>query len=84
MCHGRATGGCFRASPWEVRFTDTNGIATEFRTANFKDDPATHTIRTMDCLDCHNRPAHHFRAPNDAVDLAMAAGRIDPAIPLVK
>jgi hypothetical protein len=38
----------------------------------------------MDCLDCHNRPAHHFRAPNDAVDLALAAGRIDPAMPLVK
>ena len=69
--------------PW-VRVTATNGVVTEFRTDNFKADPATHTIRTMDCLDCHNRPAHHFRAPNDAVDLAMAAGRIDPAIPLVK
>ena len=69
--------------PW-VRLTDTNGVATEFRTASFKEDPATHTIRTMDCLDCHNRPAHHFRAPNDAVDLALAAGRIDAAIPLVK
>jgi nitrate/TMAO reductase-like tetraheme cytochrome c subunit len=69
--------------PW-VRLTDTNGVVTEFRTANFKDDPAVHTIRTMDCLDCHNRPAHHFRAPNDAVDLDMAAGRIDRSIPLVK
>ena len=69
--------------PW-VRLTDTNGVATEFRTADFKDDPATHTIRTMDCLDCHNRPAHHFRTPNDAVDISLAAGRIDPAMPLVK
>jgi nitrate/TMAO reductase-like tetraheme cytochrome c subunit len=70
--------------PW-VRLTDTNGVTTEFRTASFKDVPATqHTIRTMDCLDCHNRPAHHFRAPNDAVDLAMEAGRIDRSIPLVK
>src|ERR1051325_1944224 len=69
--------------PW-VRLTDTNGVATVFQTDKFKGDPAAHTIRTMDCLDCHNRPAHHFRAPNDAVDLAMAAGRIDPRIPLVK
>jgi hypothetical protein len=35
-------------------------------------------------MDCHNRPAHHFRSPNDAVDLAMAAGRIDPALPWIK
>jgi nitrate/TMAO reductase-like tetraheme cytochrome c subunit len=46
--------------PW-VRFTSTNGIATEYRTADFKDDPAKHDIRRMDCLDCHNRPAHQFR-----------------------
>ena len=69
--------------PW-VRFTDPQGKVTEYRTAEFKDDPAKHTIRTMDCLDCHNRPAHRFRSPNDAVDAAMAAGKIDPALPWVK
>ncbi len=69
--------------PW-VRFTDAQGKTTEFRTADFKDDVAAHTIRTMDCMDCHNRPAHHFRPPNDAVDLAMTVGRIDPAIPWIK
>ena len=69
--------------PW-VRFTDPQGKVTEYRTADFKDDPAKHTIRTMDCLDCHNRPAHQFRSPNDAVDRAMAAGKIDPALPWVK
>ena len=72
-----------QAIPW-IRLTDTNGVVTEFRTADFKDDPTRHTIHTMDCLDCHNRPAHHFRPPNDAVDLAMAAGRIDPSLPWVK
>jgi nitrate/TMAO reductase-like tetraheme cytochrome c subunit len=69
--------------PW-VRFTDPKGKITEYRTADFKDDPARHTIRTMDCLDCHNRPAHRFRSPNDAVDHAMATGKIDPALPWVK
>jgi hypothetical protein len=69
--------------PW-VRFTDPNGKVTEYRGADFKDDPANHTIRTMDCLDCHNRPAHQFRSPNDAVDRALAAAKIDPALPWVK
>ena len=69
--------------PW-VRLTGTNGVVTEYRAANFKGDTRGYTIRTMDCMDCHNRPAHHFRSPNASVDLAMAAGRIDPVLPLVK
>ena len=69
--------------PW-VRFTDPKGKVTEYRTDDFKDDPAKHEVRTMDCLDCHNRPAHRFSSPNDAVDRAMAAGKIDPALPWVK
>ena len=69
--------------PW-VRFTDPSGKVTEYRAADFKDDPAQHTVRTMDCLDCHNRPAHQFRSPNDAVDRALAAGKIDPSLPWVK
>jgi nitrate/TMAO reductase-like tetraheme cytochrome c subunit len=69
--------------PW-VRFINANGVATEYRTADFKDDPARHKIRIMDCMDCHNRPAHHFLAPNDAVDRALEAGRIDRTLPWVK
>jgi hypothetical protein len=38
----------------------------------------------MDCIDCHNRPAHRFRAPDDAVDLALTVGSIDRALPWVK
>jgi hypothetical protein len=69
--------------PW-VRFTDPKGKVTEYRSADFKDDPTQHTIRTMDCLDCHNRPAHQFRSPNDAVDHAIASGKIDHVLPWVK
>jgi len=69
--------------PW-VRVTDASGKVTEYRTENFKDDISKHTIRTMDCMDCHNRPAHNFAAPNDAVDQAMAMGRIDPTMPWAK
>jgi hypothetical protein len=35
-------------------------------------------------MDCHNRPAHNFSAPNDAVDLAMTLGQIDPSMTWVK
>src|SRR5579859_6503723 len=69
--------------PW-VRITSKEGVATEYRDPKFKDDPAGHTIHIMDCMDCHNRPAHDFRAPNDAVDLAMALGTIDSSLPWAK
>jgi hypothetical protein len=38
----------------------------------------------MDCLDCHNRPAHRFTAPTDAVNEALAAGSIPREIPFIK
>jgi hypothetical protein len=67
-----------------VRFTDGNGVVTEYTTADWKSDAAAQAMRRMDCLDCHNRPAHRFSTPNDAVDRAMARGAIDPSIPWVK
>ncbi|HWM25316.1 MAG TPA: NapC/NirT family cytochrome c [Chthoniobacterales bacterium] len=69
--------------PW-VRVTNAQGLTTEYRSPEFKDDPARHKIRTMDCMDCHSRPAHKVQSPNDAVDIAMANGRIDRTIPNAK
>src|SRR5207249_3697817 len=43
--------------PW-VRSTNPQGEVTEYRTEDFKDDPAKSKVRRMDCMDCHNRPAH--------------------------
>jgi hypothetical protein len=41
-------------------------------------------IRTMDCVDCHNRPSHILQAPDRSVDVALADGRIDPSLPFIK
>jgi len=35
-------------------------------------------------LDCHSRPAHKLHTPNEAVDLALLTGRLDPKTPWVK
>ena len=69
--------------PW-VRMTNAQGVVTEYRTADFQDDPAKHRIRRMDCMDCHTRPAHNVHSPNEAVDLALATGRLDSNLPWVK
>lgn len=39
--------------------------------------------RTMDCIDCHNRPTHAFQLPERAVNEAMALGRINPDLPFI-
>ncbi len=41
-------------------------------------------VRTLDCMDCHNRPAHKFRAPTDAVDLFLETEQIDVTLPFIK
>lgn len=69
--------------PW-VRLTDPQGVVTEFRVKGFTNAVDPKAIRVMDCMDCHNRPAHRFKSPNDAVNLALALGQIDPGLPFIK
>ncbi len=69
--------------PW-VRVTDAQGKVTVFKTARFTNDVSKMEIRTMDCMDCHNRPAHNYLSPEQAVNRAMALNQIDPSIPWIK
>ena len=72
--------------PW-VRLKDREGRTTEFlaSTSTLTQDQIDRAPkRVMDCVDCHNRPSHAFRAPEDAVDEAIAAGRLDRRLPFLK
>jgi nitrate/TMAO reductase-like tetraheme cytochrome c subunit len=69
--------------PW-VRLTDPLGVVTVFRAPGFTNDLSRYTIRTMDCMDCHNRPAHRFVPPDAAVELALALRTLDPGLPYIK
>ena len=72
--------------PW-VRIKDRQGNVTEFsdRTRPLSPDQvAAATKRRMDCVDCHNRPAHNYLPPDVALDQAFVSGRLDPSIPYLK
>ncbi len=70
--------------PW-FRVTDTkSGTARVFRVDAFKGEPPADKIRLMDCLDCHNRPAHTFPSANDAVENAIARGELTAKLPNIK
>lgn len=41
-------------------------------------------IRTMDCVDCHNRATHIYEDPERAVDERIRAGEISRKLPYIK
>jgi nitrate/TMAO reductase-like tetraheme cytochrome c subunit len=74
--------------PW-VRMTDENGKETVFETTDkgarlTPEEIATAEIRTMDCIDCHNRPTHQYHSPERALNDALTTGRLDASIPDIK
>lgn len=44
----------------------------------------TANLRVMDCLDCHNRPSHRYRSPNEFLNLAMTGGELPIDLPEFK
>ena len=70
--------------PW-VRITMTaTGEVRVFRDKDFQGEPPAGFIRVMDCMDCHNRPAHAYQTANQAVETGMALGEISTTLPNVK
>jgi hypothetical protein len=70
-----------------VKVTRADGSTVEYEDSSDPLDEAQRAslgVRTMDCLDCHNRPAHRFTAPVEAVNAALAAGAIPREIPFIK
>ena len=46
--------------------------------------PPEAEVRTMDCIDCHNRPSHIYRSPHQLIDFNMANGVLDASLPSLK
>ncbi len=70
-----------------VTYLDDSGKKVEFTSTDNKPTPeqlSAGETRSMDCVDCHNRPAHTFQLPERALDQAMAEGRISTDLPFVK
>jgi nitrate/TMAO reductase-like tetraheme cytochrome c subunit len=70
--------------PWMRVTRLADGVARVYRTEAFKGEPPADKIRTMDCMDCHNRPAHVFPAANDTVEKSMVSGALSSKLPNVK
>jgi len=70
-----------------VYYTDDSGKQVEYVSSEIKAtkqqlDAGEH--RSMDCVDCHNRPTHAFDLPENAVNRAMAGGQISTDLPYIR
>lgn len=71
-----------RQNIYDVEMTSPDGKVKLFKTAEKPKGPVE--WRSMDCVDCHNRPSHTFKMPTVEIDSAMTDGRIDKTLPFVK
>ena len=73
--------------PW-VKYTNLKtGETTIFEDPAEKLTATQHDTletRTMDCIDCHNRPSHNYQAPQIFIDELITAGKIPLNLPDVK
>ena len=72
--------------PW-VRTRDQQGNVTDYiaRGANLTAEQIEQAPRRrMDCVDCHNRPSHIYVSPDNAVNEAFEAGKLDASLPYLK
>ncbi len=73
--------------PW-VKYTNTktgeSEIFTDIENPLTPEELDSLETRVMDCLDCHNRPSHDYRVPQNFIDKSMAEGRISKTLPSIK
>jgi len=71
----------------QVTYTDPTGKSVVFNSTDTKATPeelARGEHRTMDCMDCHNRPTHTFELPDRALDEAISRQQISASLPFIK
>jgi len=71
-----------REEIYDVEFTDSDGKLTHF--SNRKAPEEGGAWRTMDCVDCHNRPTHVYKPAADEVDRVISEGLVDKSLPYVR
>jgi nitrate/TMAO reductase-like tetraheme cytochrome c subunit len=71
-----------------VKYTNREtGAVTVYRNPDIEISDSTiaaSAARTMDCIDCHNRPSHKYTSPPVYFDKAMLTNEVSQDIPFIK
>jgi hypothetical protein len=73
-----------RETIYDVELTRADGTVTVFNNGEPEAGEGNEEWRTMDCVDCHNRPTHVYRAPGEELDAAIQEGTIAHALPYIR
>jgi hypothetical protein len=72
--------------PW-VKSVGPDGAEKIYRSVESDlsdEDLAGYKTRKMDCIDCHNRPTHHYNPPAKLVNRAMTLEHVSRDLPDIK
>jgi len=72
-----------RETMHEVELTLEDGTVKRYSNGE-PADPESTEWRTMDCIDCHNRPTHIFYSAEQTVDWALNRGTADKSLPYLR
>jgi len=70
--------------PWVKYINKKTGEEHIYTAGDEPDVLDNKMIRTMDCMDCHNRPSHSYNPPSNFVDDGISAGDIPRDLPEIK
>jgi hypothetical protein len=73
-----------RETIYDVEMTLADGTVKQYRPAEQRPADNPGEWREMDCIDCHNRPTHIYRLPEQEVDAAIEEGSISRSLPYVR
>jgi nitrate/TMAO reductase-like tetraheme cytochrome c subunit len=75
-----------RQTIYEIEMQATDGTRQSWTSpaADTPEGKQATEWRTMDCVDCHNRPTHIYRSPEQELDAALFDRRIDVSLPFVR
>lgn len=66
----------------ETRYPD--GSVRVYHRDPTTDAPVAESWRTMDCIDCHNRPTHVYQSAEQAVDGVLQLGILSRDLPFIR
>lgn len=67
----------------DVELTRPDGSVETYKATKPLEKPSN-GMRGMECIDCHNRPSHIYRLPEDEVNDALFADKIDRSLPYIR
>lgn len=73
-----------RTSIGAIKVTKPSGVTEEYSLDGGTSEGSEGKWRTMDCIDCHNRPTHVYDKLEPKVDFGLQSKKINPAIPGIR